>query len=291
MCRSIAEGGRRCRGGGGGNSPTKKSSPAKKQAGRKRTTRQPANRPPAANLVGNATVGNPSVDDTAVNAAPVDDTATREATTTDAPALNPATPQYNKLLTTSPEEWFALPWTKRKQDVEAAFHEVKRFTGTEVTWGGWNRRVIALGETGWSQNRWTGEISKPTIKFSEATMRTVTSVNVADTIAHELAHARLPHGAGHGTAWHEEFAAVKTKLGLDTEITTVHQHNEAERAQAVKVAEEKRAKPPVWLGTCPQGHRFGKARNPKYTYSCVECRRNGKPADITYHRNTGKETL
>lgn len=220
--------------------------------------------------------------------------------TTDAPHLPPANisipnmPRMTELLSITPDEWYARPWKERKELVTRVFHEAVARTGTNVEFAGWNRSKRTLGQTRWQMNRFTGEVSRPTIQLSDEANRHTTPASLANTIAHELAHARVGHGHGHGKKWADEFAAVNDELGLDIEVSVVHEDDAVEAEQRMKLLAEKAAKPPVWLGLCPQGHRFGAGRKMTRSYSCVKCLRSGHSraeALITYTRNTNKETV
>lgn len=206
---------------------------------------------------------------------------------------SPALPTYNRLLTVSDEEWFNTPWAERKKMVEEAFYEAREAVGSDASWGGWSSATRALGTTHQQLNRATGEV-RSTIRISNLSNRACSAVTMADTLAHELAHAKSSYYAAHGKEWENNFAAVKDTLGLNTETVSAHKLSDVERAEHERLVAVKKATPPAWIGVCPQGHRFGAGRKSKYSHVCVKCSRNGYPqteAIITYTRNTNKETV
>ncbi|WP_192575826.1 SprT-like domain-containing protein [Agrococcus sediminis] len=219
---------------------------------------------------------------------PTDIPATAPSQVTNARAVKLAA-----LLSIPAEEWYEKPWKERKTIVEDVFHEARSLSGIRAEWGGWNRRQGSLGITKQTMTYWD-QTPRTSIELSDTANRHTTPATFAKTIAHELAHARAGNRNGHNAKWAADFAAVNEELGLATEIHAVHRSDEVETAQWKKLQEEKAAKPPVWLGLCAQGHRFGAGRKVTRSHLCVKCLRAGHPraeAAITYTRNINKETV
>jgi predicted SprT family Zn-dependent metalloprotease len=249
MCRSKAQGGRRCPG---------KSKPRK-------TTQTP----------------------TLLNASPARATQILNPTPKAQNSPKPSTPTFDQLKSTPTDEWFNAPWKERKTIVERALNEVINATGSTAKFDGWNRRTTSSGLATYGYNAYTGE-ERRTIELSDTVNRHSEPINLADTIAHEVAHTLAPHHAGHGQEWVKQFSEVKQLVGLNTEFSMVHKQTQAEVASKVKEMVAKAANAP-WIGSCPQGHTFPAGRKPKHSYNCVKCSREGKPAVISYERNTNSE--
>lgn len=252
MCRSKAQGGRRCpskRGGGGGTS-----------------------------AFGDIVNSSSAV----LDSPPITDSSVEQ--------LNPLTPTYNTLLTTPSEEWLEKPWAERKKLSETALNEVLNLTGSTATFDKWNKRTTSLGFAQFYFNRYTGERFAQ-IELSDVVLRTAEPMTIANTIAHEVAHTLCDVNAGHGPKWKNKFEEVKEQVGLSMATTRAHTSTDFEVAAQMKLEAEKRAKAP-WQGQCPQGHKFTAGRQPKYGHICVRCKGEGKPADITYERrnDTGRRS-
>lgn len=252
MCRSKAQGGRRCpskQGGGGGTS--------------------------AFGEIVNS------------SSAVLDRT---PATDSSVGQLNPQTPTYNTLLTTSAEEWLMKPWVERKQMSEKALGEVLKLTGSPARFNKWNKRTTSLGFAQFYLNLRTGE-QFVEVELSDVVLRTAEPLTIADTIAHEVAHTLSHINEGHGMGWKSKFEEVKSQLGLNIETKSGHTSTDFELAAQMKLELERRAKAP-WQGQCPQGHDFTAGRKPKYGHICVKCKQEGKPALITYERrnDTGRRS-
>lgn len=74
---------------------------------------------------------------------------------------------------------------------------------------------------------------------------------VRNTMLHEIAHALVGPGQGHGAAWQEQ---ART-LGIDP------------RATAHDIPEL----PAKYIGTCPNGHAHTRHRRPRGQHSCLAC--------------------
>ena len=74
---------------------------------------------------------------------------------------------------------------------------------------------------------------------------------VRTTMLHEIAHALVGPGEGHGPAWKEQARA----FGIDPHATT-HEAPDI---------------PAKYIGTCPNGHTHRRHRRPRGQHSCSQC--------------------
>lgn len=79
---------------------------------------------------------------------------------------NPALPYFNQLKNSDPDAWFEMPWKTRKTIIEQSLLEIFSFTGTSATFYGWSRSAKTLGRAKVERNRRTGEITSA-VELSE----------------------------------------------------------------------------------------------------------------------------
>lgn len=98
------------------------------------------------------------------------------------------------------------------------------------------------------------DYAKRTIFLSEPLSVQRTPENVRHTLLHEIAHALLGPGYGHGRVWMRQAIA----LGISPE-------------RCGSAAREGLKVPFRYVGTCPNGHTMGRMRLPKGRRSCARC--------------------
>lgn len=113
-----------------------------------------------------------------------------------------------------------------------------------------------------------------TIGLSGPLTRLHSEEQVRDTVLHEIAHALVGPGAGHGPRWR----AMAVRLGTSPERC---------------LPQDAPTVPGAWVGTCPAGHTITRHRRPSHVSSCRECTRtfsadalftwtqHGEPARMT----------
>lgn len=76
--------------------------------------------------------------------------------------------------------------------------------------------------------------------------------DLRQVLLHEIAHALVGPGVGHGTAW----KVMARKLGYTGKRTLEKQFAESYAA---------------WVGRCPTGHAFHRFKKPTHVSSCTAC--------------------
>lgn len=90
------------------------------------------------------------------------------------------------------------------------------------------------------------------ISISAGLTRLHSEAEVRDTVLHEIAHALVGPGAGHGPVWREQARAIGCS---------------AQRC----VSPEAPRLPGAWLGVCPGGHTVERHRRPERVLTCPQC--------------------
>lgn len=121
---------------------------------------------------------------------------------------------------------------------------MKRYGLIEKGWSfGFNHRTRSVGVCHYRTKRI--ELSLHHAEQSDLT-------EIIDTIKHEIAHAVLPPGEGHGSLW----KAACLMIGARPE--RCYQGPEIDMSR--------------WVGTCPScGHMFKRVSKPKRQFSCHKC--------------------
>lgn len=94
--------------------------------------------------------------------------------------------------------------------------------------------------------------SERTIGLSGPLTTLHTPEQVRDTVLHEIAHALVGPGAGHGPRWR----AMAVRVGASPERC---------------LPEDAPRVPGAWVGTCPAGHTIDRHKRPTRVSSCREC--------------------
>lgn len=114
---------------------------------------------------------------------------------------------------------------------------------------GWDNAVQSLGQCDYNRRR---------ITLSRQLTAGADEVSVRDTILHEIAHANVGPGHGHGRVWMTE----AIRLGASPRSR-----------HSVGTVPNLRKELAPWVGTCPAGHvspyRFW--RKPRVDRSCAMC--------------------
>lgn len=82
-----------------------------------------------------------------------------------------------------------------------------------------------------------------------------TAGELLDTILHEIAHALVGPRVGHGLRWKIEVVRIGGRADRTHQMATP---------------------PAKWVGTCPNGHTFPRARRPSQAGSCSLCGGSGR---------------
>ncbi len=272
MCRSIADGGRRCPGTGPAKSDT------------------PLASAPKLSRVG--------VDTAPPSTASPPTSPTPES----APSLNPETENFNILLTADPKEWLARPWKLRKKIIEDALGEAVEILmehpdvknegpgyvyDSAPTFDRWSQSTTTLGKARLSYYTAAPHRFTRTIELSDKRGRYAEPRTLAILLAHELAHTLAPPSAAHGETWVKMFRLTQAALQVPETSTSTHTPTDIEYAAELAAAKKKRENAP-WQGTCPQGHAYARGRKPAGRYSCRPCLEDRKPATITFTRNENR---
>lgn len=93
--------------------------------------------------------------------------------------------------------------------------------------------------------------TRKTIYLSRPFLAHVSEYELRDTILHEIAHALVGHGAGHGPKWQ----AMCRKVGADPRRTKATDTSPAG----------------AWRAVCPNGHETTMHRAPGRVRSCGKC--------------------
>jgi SprT protein len=107
----------------------------------------------------------------------------------------------------------------------------------------WGRSKVDAG---------TCDYSVPALRFSAPLMSVWTMAQCEDTVLHELAHALVGPGKGHGPEW----KAKCRELGIKPVRTW---GGDGERVVS------------KYVGKCPNGHETPRNRRPKGHLSCAKC--------------------
>lgn len=88
------------------------------------------------------------------------------------------------------------------------------------------------------------------ITLSAPIHRLSTAGDLFGTILHEIAHALVGPGAGHGPRWKQEVVRIGGSDARTHQMVTP---------------------PPKWVGICPNGHTVKRERRPSQPVSCSRC--------------------
>lgn len=113
--------------------------------------------------------------------------------------------------------------------------------------------------------------SERTIGLSRPLTLVHTREQVRDTVLHEIAHALVGPGAGHGPRWQ----AAARSLGASP--------NRCLPQDAPRI-------PGSWRGTCPAGHTIERHRRPARVSACRVCSTTFDPAAIFHWTHHGVPT-
>lgn len=97
-----------------------------------------------------------------------------------------------------------------------------------------------------------------TISLSRSLTQLNDESRVKDTLLHEIAHALVGRGKGHGYTWRlkaQEIGCSAKRCYLESSLSVA---------------------PTKWLGTCPSGHEFSRDRRSRSNSSCNRCSPGGR---------------
>lgn len=120
----------------------------------------------------------------------------------------------------------------------------------------WDRAVKRRGQTDYTNRH---------ITMSRALTEIASEEEAEQTMLHEIAHALVGVGHGHGSVWLRQARAI----GFKGERTSARENEVA----------------PTLIGTCPNGHTTKRFRRPRRAVSCGRCSRSFDEAYlITWER-------
>lgn len=111
-----------------------------------------------------------------------------------------------------------------------------------------------------------------TISFSRRILRAVPLDESLDTVRHEVAHAIVGLGAGHGPVWKKKCVELGGKPNRCLDVSQLDRTKVGYRYE----------------GACPANHKYYAARMPQGLHTCPKCRQEGKtlPQRTIVYRDT-----
>lgn len=111
-----------------------------------------------------------------------------------------------------------------------------------------------------------------TLEFSTVISLAGSQEDFKDTVLHEIAHALVGSGEGHGPIWKAKAISIGCSGSRTSDVTLPIEHSN-------------------WSGVCALGHRVGVSRKPKYidmenSYTCGKCAPGIKSHIVTWFKKT-----